>query len=86
MLPVMNRSILVYYMKLVSCIQLKNQNIKTLNVSSVMENFPKMNEGKFGSSVSAACAPWRTWIVPAQRTQSISDAFVNRLEAEMVFI
>ena len=46
-----------------SFIQLKNQKIKTLNLSSVMENFPKMNDKKFELSVSANLCE-RTWIVP----------------------
>ena len=40
-------------LKLTSCIQLKDQKIKTLNVFIVMENSPKMNKDKFGLSVSA---------------------------------
>ena len=52
-LPVMNRSILVHYLKMTLRIQVKIQVIKTLNVSFVMENSPRMNEEKFGLSVSA---------------------------------
>ena len=55
---VMNGSILMYYLKLTSCIQLKNQKIKTLNVSSEKETSLKMNEEKFGLSVSAVFC-WR---------------------------
>ena len=48
---------LMYYLKLITCIQLKNKKIKTLNVSSAIENSPKMNEEKFGLNVSAVfCA------------------------------
>ena len=62
-LPVMNRSIMMYYVKLTSCSEFKNQKIKTLNVSSVMENSPEMNEVKFGFSVSAVLCR-TTWAVP----------------------
>ena len=41
-LPVMNRFILMHYLKLTSCIELKNQKTKALNESFVMENSPKM--------------------------------------------
>ena len=82
MLPVMSRSILMYYLILTSCIQLKNQKIKTLNVSSVMENSPKMNEEKFGLSVLCG----RTCIVLQQRTQSIFVTFIQRIEVEIDFI
>ena len=41
-LPVMNRSILMYYLKITSSIQLKNQSI-----SCATENSPKMKEEKF---------------------------------------
>ena len=64
-LPVMNRSILMYYLTLTSCIQLKNQISKTLNVSSVMENSRRIEEGKFGLSVSAVHCEC-TWTVPQQ--------------------
>ena len=83
-LPVRNRSILMYYLKLTSCIKLKNQKIKTLNVSSVMENYLKMNEEKFGLSVSAVFCRG-TWTLSAQRTQNISMTFINRLETENGF-
>ena len=57
-----------------------NQKIKTLNVSSVMENSPKMNDEKFGLNVSAVL--WGgNWILP----ENISVTFLNRLKAEMVF-
>ena len=55
-LSVMNHSSLIYHLKLTSYIQIKNQKIKTLNVSSVMQNSPKMNEEKFGLSISAVLA------------------------------
>ena len=42
-LEVINRSILMHYLKMTSCILLKNQKIKTLNTSSVMENSLKIN-------------------------------------------
>ena len=51
--PVLNRSILMHYLKLTPCIQLKNQKIKTLNVSFVIENSPKIHEEQFGLRVSA---------------------------------
>ena len=57
--------------------------MKTLNVSSVIENSPNMNEEKFGLSVSAFLCG-RTWTVSVQRTQSISVTFINRLEAETI--
>ena len=73
-----------YYLKLNSCIQLKNQKIKMLNVFSVMENSPKMTEEKFGLSVLAILCK-RSWTVPQQRTLSTSVSFINRIEGEMVF-
>ena len=84
-LPLMNRSILMYYLKLTSYIQLKNQKIKTLNVSSVMENSPKMKEDKYGLSVLAAVLFGCTWIEPVQRTQITSVTFINRLKADVIF-
>ena len=48
------------YLKSTPCIQLKNQKIKVLNVSSVIENSPKIKEEKFGLSVSAVLGG-RTW-------------------------
>ena len=79
-LALINRSILMYYLKLASCIQLKNQKIKVLNVSSPMESSPKMNKEKFGLSASDVLCE-RT--VSQQRTQSISMTFINKIEAEM---
>ena len=78
----MNRSILMYYLKLTPYVQLKIQKIKMLNVSSVIENSPNLNEEKFGLSVSAVLCG-RNWTAPQKRTQSISVAFINRIEAEM---
>ena len=63
---------------------IKNQKIKTLNVSSVMENSPQMNKEKFGLNVSAILCE-RIWNVPQQRTHSISVTFINRIKAEIVF-
>ena len=61
-LPVMNTTNVLS--ELTSCIQ---QKIKTLNVSSVMENSPKMNEEKFELSISAiVCGS--TWTVHQQKT------------------
>ena len=84
-LPVMNRSILMNYLKLNSCIQLRNQKTKTLNVSSVTENSLKMNDEKFGLNVSVVLFS-RTWTLPHQRTQSISVTFINRLKEKIDFV
>ena len=83
-LIVINCFILMYYLKLTSCIQLKNRKIKTLNVSSVTENSPKMHEVKFGLSVSAVLCGV-IWTLSEQRTQNISVIFINRLETDVVF-
>ena len=77
-LPIMNRSVLMYYLKFTSCIQLKNQKIKTLNLPSVVKNAPKLKEKKCGLSVSAILC-WHTWTVPDQRTYSMSITFIRRL-------
>ena len=45
-------STLMHYLKLISCIKLKNQKIKTLNIFCIVENSPKVNEENFGLSVS----------------------------------
>ena len=80
----MNQSILMYCLKLTFSTKLKNQKIKTLNVSSAIENSPKMNGEKFGLSVSAVfCAV--TWILDftgAENAENIYDFY--RFEAEMV--
>ena len=52
-LLVMTRFILMHSLKFTSYIQLDDQKIKTLNVTTVMRNSPKANEKKFGLSVSA---------------------------------
>ena len=59
-----------------------NKKIKTLNVSSTMENSPKMKKEKFEFNASAILCG-HTWAVPQQRTLSISVAFINRIKAEM---
>ena len=74
----------MYHLKLTSCIPLKNQKIKTLNVSYIMENSPMMNEEKFGLVVSAVLCE-NTWTLKEERTQSVSVTCINRLEAESVF-
>ena len=65
---------MMYYQKLISGIELKNKKIKSLNVSSVLGNSPKMNEMKFGLSDSPVF--WRhTWAVPQQSSQNISEFY-----------
>ena len=48
----------------------------------VMENSPKINEEKFGLSVSAVLCGG-TWTL--EKMQCISVALINRLDAEMTF-
>ena len=59
-----------------------NQKTKTLNASSVMENSPKMNEEKFGISVSADLCGRS---VLQERTKSISMTLINRIKVKIVF-
>ena len=80
----MNRFFLMHYIKFTSCIQLKNQKIKMLNVSSAVENYPKINEEEFALSVSAVLCR-HTWTVPQQRTQSISFTLIKIIQTEIVF-
>ena len=63
----MNRSVPMYYKKLISSYSAKESENKEAEVSFLMENSPKMNEGKFGLSVSVILCG-RTWAVPQQRT------------------
>ena len=58
--------------------------VKMLDVSSVLENYPKMKEEKSGLNVSAILCEG-AWNLTEQWTQSISVIFINRLEIEVVF-